>query len=86
MTVNTAKLAPNPVTLSPTETRLLREAAANNGLIHVGAWTSPKERKAVEGLVRKGVFSPGSAVHGGSARHITKHGRRVLAELDAKGQ
>jgi hypothetical protein len=75
-----------PVTLSPTETRLLRDAAANHGLIHIGDWTSPKERKAAEGLVRKGVFSPGSAAHGGSARHITGHGRRVLADLDAKGQ
>ena len=79
-----ASANPQPVTLSPTQARILREAAANGGLIHVGGWMPPKDRKAVDGLVRVGVLSPGSALWDASARHITGHGRRVLADLDAK--
>ncbi|MFY1686536.1 hypothetical protein [Plantactinospora sp. WMMB782] len=81
-----AAMNPQPVTLSPTQARILREAAANGGLLHIGEWMKPKERKAADGLVRMGVLSPGSGLRGVSARHITGHGRRVLADLDAKEQ
>ncbi len=81
-----ASTNPTQVTLSPTQARILREAAANNGLIHIGTWMPPKERKAADGLVRMGILSPGSGLHGASDRHITGHVRRVLAELDAKEQ
>jgi hypothetical protein len=72
------------VTLSPTQTQLMHEAAANNGLLHIGTWMTPKERKAADALVRVGLLSPGSGLRGASARHITAHGRRVLAGLVAK--
>lgn len=71
------------VTLSPTQAQIMREAAANDELIHIGDWTTPKERKAADALVRAGLLSPGSGLYGASARHITAHGRRVLADLDA---
>lgn len=71
------------VTMSPTQMQIMREAAANHGLLHVGDWMTPKERKAADGLVRVGLLSPGSGPHGTSARHITGHGRRALAALAA---
>lgn len=77
------KTTPAQVTLSPTQMQIMREAAANKGLIHIGDWMTPKERKAADGLVRIGLLSPGSGLHGASARHITGHGRRVLSALDA---
>lgn len=71
------------VTLSPIQTRLLREAATNNGLIYVGGWMTPKERKACDGLVAAGMLAPGRSP-GSPARHLTKQARRLLADLDGK--
>ncbi|MEU3452228.1 hypothetical protein ABZ671_01095 [Micromonospora sp. NPDC006766] len=65
------------VHLTDRQTGLLALAADNRGLIHVTESMSPADRKAADALVRCGLLSPGAY----SARHLTDHGRRTLANL-----
>lgn len=74
------------VHLAERQQQILRATEANDGVIHVGEWMPPADRKAADALVRYGLLSPGSGLHGSSARHITRHGRQVLADLDPKDQ
>jgi hypothetical protein len=75
-------MAETTVQLSQRQKHLLRIAVGNGGVIHVGGYMDPAERKAADALVRSGVLSPGSGLHGTSARHLTAHGRRVFAALN----
>lgn len=69
--------------LTERQERILRNTADNDGLIYVGGWMEPADRKAADALVRSGILSCGSGLRGADARHITTHGRRVLDALDA---
>lgn len=69
------------VSLNDRQAALLAATADNGGIIHVGGWMPPADRKAADALVRCGLLSPGSGPHGTSARHLTDNGRRVHNDL-----
>jgi hypothetical protein len=73
---------PGTISLTGRQTALLQRAAGNNGLVHIGEWMDPADRKAADALTRCGILSPGSGLHGYSARHMTAHGVRVFAALN----
>lgn len=68
--------------LTARQVALLQLAADNSGIVHVGEWMDPADRKAADALTRCGILSPGSGLRGYSARHMTTHGLRVFAALN----